>query len=353
MHRRAGLGLAAAAVAIACAVQEPPSGGPDDKAPPAVASTSPRADSAGVDPQSPIAITFGENMTRKGVERLVSVSPPIEIDKVRWDDRTLIIEPMGGLRRDTTYVVRLKPGYRDSHGVTGTSSREFAFATGAVLDTARIAGTVLFKREPSGKSFVRAFRVPREADFTPEAARPDREAPTARDGTFALRYLPSNDARFVVMAFVDQNGNGTFEIANEPYKVLADTIALTAQVQEFSGVRIDIIDPNEPGTVKGGVVNETGIDSVLATIALYTMRDSTYAQYLTRADTTGAYEFAKVKPGSYRLWTFLDIRADSLRGDYPCSTATCVEPWAMVPDSLTIAPNATVNVPKLVIKKRR
>jgi len=110
---------AMAAIAIACAISEPPSGGPEDKSPPAVASTTPAADSTGVDPGSPIAITFGEDMSRARVERLVSVNPPIVIERVRWDDRTLIIEPRGGLQRDTTYVVRVKGGYRDSHGVTG------------------------------------------------------------------------------------------------------------------------------------------------------------------------------------------------------------------------------------------
>ncbi len=353
MRRRAGAGIAALALALACAVSEPPSGGAEDRAPPGVIATTPSSDSTGVDPESPIAITFGEDMTRARVERLVTVQPPIEIDRVRWDGNTLVIEPRGGLQRDTTYVVRVKPGYRDRHGVTGSAAREFAFATGtAPLDTARIAGTVLFKREPAGKALVRGFRVPREAAFRADAARPDREVATRRDGTFTLGYLPANDARFVVMAYIDQNGNGSFERASEPFTVLPDTFVLTKQVTDIAGVQIGVIDPNEPAVVRGTVANETGIDSLLATVMLTTTRDSTRAQYLARCDTTGAFEFARVRPGGYRLWAFLDIRADSARGDFNCGAALCSEPWVALPDSLAVGPGATVEVGKLVLKRR-
>jgi hypothetical protein len=350
--RVAYFATAMAVLALACAVQVPPSGGPDDKSPPAVVATTPRADSTGVDRGSAIAITFGENMTRQRVERLVTVQPPIEFDKVSWEGNTMVIQPRGELQRDTTYVVRLKPGYRDQHGVVGTSPREFAFATGAALDTAYISGTVLFKREPSGKAVVRAFRVPRDSTFQPEAARPDRETGTARDGTFKVKYLPANEARFVLMAFVDQNGNGTFDKA-EPFAVLPDTIALTPQVTQFAGVQINVIDPNEKGIVRGTVANETGIDSVLATVALYAPTDTTHARYLARCDSAGVFAIAQVTPAAYRLWAFLDVRADSLRGEYDCGAPSkCVEPRVAAPDSVVVGPGATVNVGKLTLRRR-
>ena len=344
--------LALVACAVACAVSEPPSGGPEDKDPPAVVATMPASDSTGVDPSSPIAITFGEHMQRARVERLVSVQPPITIDRVHWEGQTLVIEPAGGLQRDTTYVVRLKPGYRDRHGVAGVNAREFAFATGASLDTAVISGQVLFKREPSGKSIVRAFRVPRDTTFKPEAARPDRETLTQRDGTFRLRYLPANDARFVLLAFVDNNNNGTFEVATDPWAVLPDTVLLTTAVPKRENVRIDVIDLNEPGSVEGEVANETGIDTLRTSVGLYGMSDSTRAAFFTVADTSGTYSFSKVKPGSYRLWAFLDIGADSLPGSYPCELPEgCREPSLVLVDTLLVSPGASVKVPRMILKR--
>jgi hypothetical protein len=340
--------------AIACAISEAPSGGPEDRAPPAVAATVPAADSTGVDPSSSIAITFSENMTRARVERLVTIQPPITFDSVEWQGSTLVIKPQGGLSRDTTYVVQLKPGYRDRHGVTGAASLEFAFATGASLDTASIAGQVLFKREPTGKAVVRCFRVPRDSAFVPEAARPDRETTTGRDGKYRLRYLPSNDARFVVMAFQDQNGNGAFDRPAEPFTVLADTVYLTPTVAQAADVRIDIIDPTEPGTVSGVVVNETGIDTVLVSVGLFALEDSTRAARLALCDSVGAYEMTQVPPGAYRVRAFLDLKADSTCGAYDCGgEAPCVEPCAELADTLTLAPGATVKVEKKLILRRR
>lgn len=353
-RRRAPLFLAlVAGVVVACAISEAPSGGPEDQAQPAVVATMPTADSTGVDPSSSIAITFGEDMTRARVERLVLIQPPITFESVGWDDRTLVIRPRGGLMRDTTYVVQVKPGYRDRHGVTGTQSREFAFATGASLDTASITGTVLFKREPSAKAVVRCFRVPRDSTFRAEAARPDREAATSKDGTFRLRYLPSNDARFVVMAFVDVNGNAAFDPPAEPHTVLADTVMLTRMVPEVEGVRIAIIDPKEPATVSGVVTNETGIDTVLVSVGLFALDDSARASRLAHCDSVGAYTLTDVAPGAYRLWAFLDLRADSMCGEYDCGgTTPCLEPCETRADTLALLPGASLTVEKLVLRPR-
>ncbi len=346
---------AAAALAVACAVQEPPSGGPEDRTAPTVAATIPARDSTGVDPASDIAIAFSEDMTRARVERLVSAEPPIAPGSVRWNDRTLVIHPEGGLQRDTTYVVRVKSGFRDRHGVPGTDEYQFAFATGAVLDTARIEGAVFFKKEPSAKALVRAFRIPRDSAFTAEAARPDRETPTAHDGRYALRYLPSHGARFVVMAFVDVNGNGTFERATEPFTVVPDTVVLASEHPVVTGLQITIIDPAEPGRVHGVVVNESGIDSVRATVGLYASEDSSRARHIAVCGADGSFAVEQARPGEYVVRAFLDLRADSLCGDYPCpgdSARACPEPCARLAGVLTVRPGAAVEVPRLVLRRR-
>jgi hypothetical protein len=341
---------------LACAVSEPPSGGPEDRAPPAVASTQPAPDSTGVDPSSAIAITFTEDMARARVERLVTVQPSITIDRVEWQDRTLIIRPSGGLARDTTYVVRVKPGYRDRHGVTATGTREFAFATGASLDTASIAGTVRFRREPVPKGVVRCFRVPGPEALDPTASRPDREAHTRPDGGYRLRYLPGNDARFVVMAFVDANGNGSFERASESFLVRADTVVLTPAVPVATNVNMDIVDPKEPGVVRGNVVNETGIENVPVSVALFEGADTTRARHFGVCDDVGSFELGNVLRGSYLLRAFLDLRADSVCGDYPCPDATqalCLEPCVALADTVRVEPGQTVQVGTLVLRRRQ
>ncbi len=355
-HRRAAVfALLMAAGAVACAVSVPPTGGPEDTTPPSVAATVPANESTGVDPGSRIAITFSDDMTRARVERSIQMSPPITFDRVRWEGRSLIIYPGEPLQRDTTYVVNLKPGYRDNHGVPSKSPFEFVFATGSALDSARIEGTVYFKREPNGKGMVRCFRLPRADDFDPAAARPDREAAASREGNYRLAYLPSNDARFVLFAFIDTNGNGIYDAPGEPSLAFPDTVLLTATAPVAQGIDFPIIDPNEPAVVSGTVVNETGIDTLAASVQLVAIGDSTRAAQYVVCDEKGAYTFARVAAGSYLLRAFLDIQADSTCAAYPCpdgSTAPCMEPCIEAPDTLRATPGGALEVPPLVLRRK-
>jgi len=347
-------GAVLATALLACAVEEAPSGGPEDREAPRVLGTIPARDSSGVDPGSAVAIEFSESMSRSRLERSVTFQPPIVIGDVSWKDNRMLIRAEGGFQPDTTYVVRVKPGYRDHHGVAGTDGYQFAFATGATLDTAHIDGSVLFKREPSARAVVWAFRLPRAVDFVPESGIPDREAATGRDGRFSLRNLPSNDARFLVLSFVDVNGNGYFERVSEPYAIHPDTVRLVPGASVVSGLNITVIDPAEPAVVRGRVSNETGIDSLQAMVALFASADSTRSYALVRCNEAGAYEFAKVRAGEYILRAFLDVRSDSVAASYPCPADTargCPEPQVRLPGVLTVRPAATVEVPALILRK--
>ncbi len=343
-----------ALASLACAVSVPPGGGPEDRAPPTVSSTVPRPDSTGVDPGSPIRIGFSESMERQRVERLVVVTPPIEIKKVHWEGNTLLIETACGLARDTTYVVRLKPEYQDRHNVTATQWHEFAFATGsAPLDTARIEGKIMLKRGPAARAIARCFRIGVNDTLDIERDRPDRETVANRDGVFALRYLPSNGERFLVMAFADQNDNRVFDADTDPAAVYADTVIMAPAVPKVTGVDLSLLDPKEPATVKGTVTNESGIDTSRVMVAIYDAADSTRAAYRAVCDSTGAYEVSSVKPGSYILHAFVDVKTDSLPGTYPCPSNPkgCREPGVRRPGTLRVKAADQVNEPPLVIRR--
>jgi hypothetical protein len=349
----AALGVWALAL-VACAVSVPPGGGPEDKAPPTVSATVPRPDSTGVDPESPIRIGFSEPMQRQRVERLVVVNPPIEIERVRWEGNTLVIEPAGDLVRDTTYVVRLKPEYQDRHNVTARQWHEFAFATGtAPLDTARIEGKVTLKRGPAAGAIARCFRIGVNDTLDIESDRPDREVVANRDGVFALRYLPANGERFLVMAFADQNDNRIFDADTDPAAVYADTVIMAAAVPVVSGVDLALLDPKEPGTVKGTVTNESGIDTSRVMVAMYDTADSTRAAYRAVCDSAGVYEVSAVKPGTYILHAFVDVRTDSLPGTYPCPSNPkgCREPGARRPGTLQVKAADEIDEAPLVIRR--
>jgi len=328
------------ALAAACAVEAPPPGGPVDETPPRVLSTLPTSDSAGVDPSSEIGITFSEDMTRTGVERQIQLQPPIEIGKVRWKGRTILIRPLEPLHPDTTYYVTLRAGFRDNHRVGSETDLAWAFATSTAIDSGTISGTIHFRREPTQNGVVRAFVLPADSGFTPEAARPDREAVTNEDGHYSLRYLSNRGTRYVVWAFEDANRNGVFAPGDEAGMVYQDTIILSPEVAFAEGKDILIIDPKEPAVVSGVVVNRSGLDTLAISVALYA--DTVAApKYMTRCDTTGFYEFKTVMMGSYALRAFVDVVPDSVCGWFPCagdSSRQCAEPCVLYPDSVSVMP---------------
>jgi len=87
---------------------------------------------------------------------------------------------------------------------------------------------------------------------------------------------------------------------------------------------------------------------------MYDRADSTRASYRALCDSTGAYEVKSVKPGEYMLRAFVDIKADSLPGSYPCATNPkgCVEPSVRRPGWLKVPAATTVTEPALVIRKK-
>ena len=340
------------ATAIACAIEVPPPGGPEDTAPPSVLSTVPAADSSGVEPTTEVAIEFSEGMTRTGLERLLSFAPAVEIGSVRWERDVLVVRPREPLHRDTTYVVTIRQGFRDAHKVENKKGHQFAFATGAAIDSGTITGTVHFRRKPSAKAVVRCFALPVDSSFTPAAARPDRQDVTDAEGIYEIGYLGTRDDRFLVWAFEDANQNGTYAPESEAAAFLPDTVVLSAASASAVGRDVWIVDPTEPAVIAGSVSNQSGIDSLPVTVALRRDSLSARAEYLMRCSESGDFEFSNVKKGVYLLQAFIDVRPDSACGYYPCGPAagdTCAEPCLVYPDTLVIEPGAKIELQKTVL----
>jgi hypothetical protein len=333
------------AYVLACAVDAPPPGGPVDEIAPVVIGTFPSSDSAGVDPGTEIGFTFSEGMSRARVERMLSLSPEIEIGQVRWDKNTIYIKPAQPLHPDTTYIVTMSPGFRDFHKVASKKGYQFAFATSAAIDSGTISGRVYFRREPTKNGVVRCFILPVDSGFNPEAIRPDRQAVTDDEGNYELKYLSTTHVSYVVWAFEDKNNNLTFAPGNESGTALEDTVVLTPESPHAGGLDIFIVDPDEPLTVAGVVINDSGLDTFEVSVALYADSLGAPPAYMVTCDTTGAYTLENVHAGLYLLRAFIDMNADSICGEYRClddSSLVCVEPCIQYPDSVVFEPGASV-----------
>ena len=117
-----------------------------------------------------------------------------------------------------------------------------------------------------------------------------------------------------------------------------------------TGVGLDIIDPTEPAIVQGRVINSSGIDTALVSVGLFAGPDSLPAAYYTYCDTLGRFELRQVLMGTYAVAAFIDLKADSMCGLYPCgpdSSGFCQEPCVAYPDSITLAPGDEVTLPPI------
>jgi hypothetical protein len=131
-------------------------------------------------------------------------------------------------------------------------------------------------------------------------------------------------------------------------------VTILPGVPVAAGISLELLDPKEPGSLKGTVANETGIDTSRVMVAMFEKSDSTRAAYRALSDSTGAYEIKSVKPGEYILRAFVDVKADSMFGVYPCppKPAGCPEPSTRRPGELRMKAGAALIEPILVIRRK-
>lgn len=337
----------------ACAIQDPPPGGPEDRTAPQVSISVPEAGAVDVPSGSSIRLQFSEKMQRTRLERQLTFNPPIVIHRSRWDGDALVIFPET-LHPETTYVVELAAGFGDAHGVKSVDPFRFAFATAAAVDSGLVEGRVFFRRKPTEKGIVRLFVLPKDSAFAPEAGRPDRQVHVWPDGTYRFEWLPTNNSRILLWAFHDTNGNGAFDAATEFGERLGDTLRLNPETPVARGARIGIVDPTEPAELKGRIVNATVNDSFPITVSLSELSDTTPLTYLARCGTDGEYLLRPLS-GRYVLRAFMDFEADSVCGRYPCpgegadSNSTCLEPCSLYPDTIPVDPGGSITLDDLIL----
>ena len=353
-RRHGGLGpllLAASLFVAACAVVvEPPPGGPEDKTPPSVVRTVPAPDSAGVARDVAPVITFNEKVDPASFKNRVASYPPIEFDRLKVRGEQLEIG-FKGLLPETTVCLLLRPGISDYHSVETKRNYLLYFSTARAIERGEVSGTILFKDKPDSTGVAELFAVRGDTSLNLRTAPRARVSFAGSDGTFTLRALPTDGSRFALRAFIDRDGDARYSEAKEFATLWPDTIALVPLHERVEDIRITIIDPNEPGSVEGRVVNETQF-KILPTVRLAPARRGAHA-IAARADSTGAFTLSRVPPGAYVFSAFIDVKGDTLCGTYfekGDTTRAIAEPCLTLPDSLRLKPGETKKLDPVTLK---
>jgi len=269
----------------ACAQPGVPPGGPADVAPPKLVRVRPDSSARNVRGSS-ITFEFDEVVSERpmGGQSLADaflISPSTGDPSVSWRRTTIIVTPKGGLRPNTTYTVRLRPGITDLANNVDSAGRVVVFSTGPELASATIAGTVFdwLAARPLPGAYVEAISLPDSA----------RYATTADSlGVFRLSNMPTG--RYLARAIADQNRNrvlDTRELFDSLTITLQDSLRreMLAAVRDSLGPGLANVELRDSLSLR--VTLDRPLDTAfVATPALFTLKSSDSAAVAIRTVLT-------------------------------------------------------------------
>ncbi len=209
-----------------CAVDIPPTGGPEDKTPPRVVAVFPDSGALRVQTNK-LRVRFDKYIVTQTLRNALFFSPRIEDYEVESDGKEAEIILYEPLKPNRTYACTITKTLTDTRGNTLAQSFTFAFSTGTTIDSGMISGVVYSADNRFVKgATVFAYFIP-DGDtlfadtLNPSRTPPDYIAQTSEDGRFQLSFLKTGAYR--LFAVMDKNQNLLFD-AGELFAVPFDSI---------------------------------------------------------------------------------------------------------------------------------
>jgi hypothetical protein len=304
---------------VSCAKKGPPSGGPPDITPPRIVSTFPDSGASRVPLDSKISITWSEGMEPRTTNESVSLAPPIEVRRQRWSGRTMTLELAKPLEPNHTYTLVIGGQAHDRHGNAFGAGATVVFSTADSFPKGLIAGKIeAHGFEPKGTSL-----------WCYDAGRGHKPDSTARDfdatgfadvnGVFQVAGL-AVPGRYRLWAFVDIDGNRSYEPSRDILYPVDSTFALEPSRPHVTGLKVRVVNPRAPARVKGAVLDTLGITEGTLWVFAFADTDTTRRKVTEVKD--GAFQL-DLEPGLWWLRAFRDLDHNRLwnRAQEPASEA--------------------------------
>lgn len=225
-------------VMASCAQVVPPSGGPRDTTPPRVDTTFPSTRTTRFS-GSKLTIRFADYVDQ-GVRQAIRIQPATRF-ATSWSGDELDVTFLEPLRPDATYSVTVGTDFKGANGQAPATAHTILFATGNVIDTGRITGSVTATPAEGIDVFCHPI-----SDSTPNVTR--SPAPyrigVGSNGTFTVDGLA--DGRYRILAVRDANRNGLADAGEDLGTATADVDVINGNALPVSivvGTPIDRIRP--------------------------------------------------------------------------------------------------------------
>jgi len=343
--------------AAACAVVEPPPGGPVDLTPPRLLLTDPDSGSVYVGEIRKLRLIFSEKMDRTSAATWLHFFPDQRVRKTKWHGATEAeVELEEPLPPDTVIVVEVAGGMRDAHKVENPTSRRFPIATGAAIPAGAIRGVLIMGDSAVTRGVVELYDVP--PDTVEYFQQPlVRRTVTDANGAYVFDWLPVPGGPWLLRAFVDLDDN-LRPGERDPQRLLPDTLRVTeANPRAAAGVTT-LYGVHEPGRLVTGPFPPLGYPGeVRAWTMAVTEEDSGWTPapgkpgtvYSTLDPAVGG-TVVEAAPGLDRMVLFSDVDGDSTFSAVPDSlldvgeaaadsawTGWLLEPWILL-ENLEVEP---------------
>jgi uncharacterized protein (DUF2141 family) len=222
----------------ACASQTSPTGGPRDKTPPKLISSTPASNQKNFRGQS-IELTFDEFVKLKDPKEEILISPSMgkDVNYVARKNK-VIITPKRPWLDSTTYSISFREGIQDITESNPAENLRLAFSTGNSIDSLRITGKLkdaLRPTVPAGYTVA----VYQTDTFNIFRHTPDYFTRSSKKGTFAIENL--KPGHYYIYAFEDRNKNLRVDSRNEAFGFLLDPVHVTDKTDSVTiyQVRVD------------------------------------------------------------------------------------------------------------------
>jgi hypothetical protein len=200
---------------LSCARQIAPSGGPDDKTPPAIRATTPAIGTVGFPRHGSVSFLFSEWIDQKSAEACVSIfPPPPQGIKIKAYGKTMTIKPVKAFSESTTYHIECNMSLKDLHGNSVGTPYHFFFSTGTTIDSGKAFGCIVSSEKLQSQPKISLFaenngRFPDTSYYN----LPSYVVQTDSLGNFSFDHIRKGSYR--IIGYIDPNNDNKLQPGSE------------------------------------------------------------------------------------------------------------------------------------------
>ncbi|MXV14718.1 Ig-like domain-containing protein [Hufsiella ginkgonis] len=219
----------------ACASIQQPTGGARDRTPPKILKEYPKNLSLNFSAKK-IEITFDEYFKLANESKEISISPALDKNPIfKTKGKTLVIDLQDTLERNTTYTINFGKAIVDYNEGNILKNYSYVFATGNVIDSLSISGTVYnaVTKKPEMETTVLLIPIKQDTIFGKRPA--NIFSITDSSGNFSLKNLRGNT--YKIYALKEQGGDRIYNSTNELIGFRKDSIVLK---ENITGIKLEV-----------------------------------------------------------------------------------------------------------------